>query len=87
MSQKRNKKGRQKVPSDKNKITIYQSFWDATKPVQREVYRPECLPEEKRSQINNITMSQGIKKKNPKYSRRKEVIQIRAGVKERLDTQ
>lgn len=32
-------------------------------------------------------MSQGIKKKNPKYSRRKEVIQIRAGVKERLDTQ
>ena len=64
-----------------------QNLWDAAKAVLRGKFRAiqSYLKKQETSQINNLTLhlkkSEKEEQKNPKVSRRKEIIKIRAEIK------
>ena len=67
-----------------------QNLWDAAKAVLREVYSNTILPQETRKKKSNRwpnftpkTTGKRRTKKNPKISRRKEIIKIWAEINEK----
>ena len=72
------------LETNDNENMTTQNLWDAAKAVLREVYSSTILPQETR--IDNLTLQlkqlEKEKFKNPKISRRKEIIKIQAEINE-----
>ena len=67
------------LETNDNENTTTQNLWDAAKAVKREIYSNTILPQETRKTLNrqpNFTLKTTGKRrtKNPKISRRKEII-------------
>ena len=76
------------LETNDNENTITPNLWDAAKAVLRGKFRAiqSYLRKQETSQINNLTLHlKQLEKeeKNPKVSRRKEVINIRSEIKEK----
>ena len=69
-----------------NENSMAQNLWDAAKAVLRGKFIQSYLKKQKTSQINNLTLHlKQLEKeqKNPKVSRRKEIIKIRSEINEK----
>ena len=77
------------IETNENENTTMQNLWDSVKTVLRGRYIAiqACLKKQEKNQINNLILhvKQLTKEemKNPRVSRRKEIIKIRAEINER----
>ena len=77
------------LETNDNENTIAQNLWDAAKAVLRErfIAIQSYLKKQETSQINNLTLHlkqlEKEEQKNPKVSRRKEIIKIRSEINEK----
>ena len=75
---------------NENENTITQNLWDTVKAVLRGrfIAIQAYLKKQEKSQIHNLTLylkqSEKEEMKNPRVSRRKEIIKIRAEIKEKV---
>ena len=67
---------------NENENTTTQNLWDTVKAVLRGRFIQAYLKKQKKSQINNLTLQlkqlEKEEMKNPRVSRRKEILKIRA---------
>ena len=77
------------IETNENENTTMQNLWDSVKTVLRGGYIAiqTCLKKQEKNQINNLILHvKQLKKeemKNPRVSRRKEIIKIRAEISEK----
>ena len=77
------------LETNDNENTTTQNLWDAAKAVLREKFIAiqSSLKKEETSQINNLTLHlkqlEKEEQRNPKVSRRKEIIKIRSEINEK----
>ena len=77
------------IDMNENENTTSQNLWDSVKAVLRGRFRAiqAYLKKQEKSQINNLTLHlkqlEKEEKKNPRVSRRKEIIKIRAEINEK----
>ena len=71
------------IETNENENTTTQNLWDSVKAVLKSFIAIQvCLKKQEKNQINNLTLHlkqlQKEEMKNPKVSRRKEIMEIRA---------
>ena len=73
------------IETNENEYTTTQNLWDSVKAVLRGrfIAIQAYLKKQEKSQIKNLTLHQKEKMKNPRVSRRKEIIKIRAEINEK----
>ena len=89
-SNKKNTANSTRKCTNENENTMTQNLWDAAKAVLRGKFiaMQSHLKKQEKSQINNLTLhlkqleKEEQNQKNPKVSRRKEIIKIRSEINE-----